>query len=93
MGKKDNIRKEKSINLEDDRMKERRQFDSEDKKKDSREFEHFENEISNNEVGEDATQYGEFVSSYLLILTLKYTKTAQNYQDKKTNNIKIVILK
>ena len=29
----------------------------------------------------------------LLILTLKYTKTAQNYQDKKTNNIKIVILK
>ena len=30
---------------------------------------------------------------YLLILTLKYTKTAQNYQDKKTNNIKIVILK
>ena len=29
----------------------------------------------------------------VLILTLKYTKTAQNYQDKKTNNIKIVILK
>lgn len=29
----------------------------------------------------------------LLILTLKYTKIAQNYQDKKTNNIKIVILK
>ena len=29
----------------------------------------------------------------MLILTLKYTKTAQNYQDKKTNNIKIVILK
>lgn len=31
--------------------------------------------------------------SQVLILTLKYTKTAQNYQDKKTNNIKIVILK
>ena len=30
---------------------------------------------------------------WVLILTLKYTKTAQNYQDKKTNNIKIVILK
>lgn len=33
------------------------------------------------------------VELYVLILTLKYTKTAQNYQDKKTNNIKIVILK
>ena len=33
------------------------------------------------------------LNPYMLILTLKYTKTAQNYQDKKTNNIKIVILK
>ena len=35
----------------------------------------------------------DILSQKVLILTLKYTKTAQNYQDKKTNNIKIVILK
>lgn len=40
-----------------------------------------------------ATVVDRLASTYMLILTLKYTKTAQNYQDKKTNNIKIVILK
>ncbi len=88
MGKKDNIRKEKSINLEDDRMKERRQFDSEDKKKDSREFEHFENEISNNEVGEDATQYGEFVSSYFAWIPLPKQKERAEELDKMTKKSK-----
>lgn len=88
MGKKDNIRKEKSINLEDDRMKERRQFDSEDKKKDSREFEHFENEISNNEVGEDATQYGEFVSSYFAWIPLPKQKEKAEELDKMTKKSK-----
>ena len=38
-------------------------------------------------------EFSEEEKEKLLILTLKYTKTAQNYQDKKTNNIKIVILK
>ena len=88
MGKKDNIRKEKSINLEDGRMKERRQFDSEDKKKDSREFEHFENEISNNEVGEDATQYGEFVSSYFAWIPLPKQKERAEELDKMTKKSK-----
>lgn len=88
MGKKDNIRKEKSINLEEDRMKERRQFDSEDKKKDSREFEHFENEISNNEVGEDATQYGEFVSSYFAWIPLPKQKERAEELDKMTKKSK-----
>ena len=88
MGKKDNIRKEKSINLEDDRMKVRRQFDSEDKKKDSREFEHFENEISNNEVGEDATQYGEFVSSYFAWIPLPKQKERAEELDKMTKKSK-----
>ena len=88
MGKKDNIRKEKSINLEDDRMKERRQFDSEDKKKDSREFEHFENEISNNEVGEDATQYGESVSSYFAWIPLPKQKERAEELDKMTKKSK-----
>lgn len=88
MGKKDNIRKEKSINLEDGRMKKRRQFDSEDKKKDSREFEHFENEISNNEVGEDATQYGEFVSSYFAWIPLPKQKERADELDKMTKKSK-----
>ena len=88
MGKKDNIRKEKSINLEEDRMKERRQFDSEDKKKDSREFEHFENEICNNEVGEDATQYGEFVSSYFAWIPLPKQKERAEELDKMTKKSK-----
>lgn len=88
MGKKDNVKKEKSSNLEDDRMREKRQFNLEDKKKDSKEFEHFESEIFNNEVGEDATQYGEFVSSYFAWIPLPKQKERADELDKITKKDK-----